>query len=119
MCHCPTLPELIYYDQRPSGFEDSFAKVADGPWVELFRCGLCGQLWRIDVWDKYQVRFAAKITTQNGWIEFNTTTFQKSLILKERGGYGDSTCICINCNNPTVKGMLICIDHLYGNGNRK
>ena len=119
MCQCSLLPDIIYYDQRPNGFEDSLVKVANGPWVELFRCSSCSQFWRIDMWDKYRIRFAVKVVSEMGWIEFDSTVLEKELMLKERGGHGEATCICINCQQPVVMGMLLCIDHLYENGNRK
>jgi hypothetical protein len=119
MYHCQSLAALVYYEQLLAGFEDILRKVADGPWVELKQCTTCGQLWRIDVWDKYQVRFVAKIESELDWASVDTVSLQKELMLASRGGLGDSKCVCMGCDNQVVKNMAICIEHLYETGNRR
>jgi hypothetical protein len=119
MCQCSTLPETIYLESKPSGFDLTLVELAVGNWVKLFRCSACKQLWRIDEWDKYQTQFAAKVPDIEAWESYDTTPFQKQLLLQSRGGLSNDICNWAACGKPAVKGVAFCIDHLFETGARK
>jgi hypothetical protein len=93
--------------------------VAVGNWVRLHRCKACGQLWRIDEWDKYQTQFAAKVPSFEGWESFDTSKLQKDFLIQSRGGLTQSECSWAGCKNAQVKGVAYCADHLFETGARE
>jgi hypothetical protein len=119
MCQCATLPEVIYLESKPSGFESALVELSVGNWVKLFCCSECKQLWRIDEWDKYQTQFAAKVPDIETWRSYDIVPFQKQLLLQSRGGLSDNICNWARCGKPAVKGVAFCIDHLFDTGARK
>ena len=119
MCQCATLPEVIYLESKPDGFEATLVELAVGNWVKLFRCSDCKQLWRIDGWDKYQTQFAAKVPSIEAWEMYDSTALQKQLLLQSRGDLSDGICSWARCGKPAVRGVAFCIDHLYETGARK
>lgn len=94
-------------------------KIKTGDWVELHKCKICGQHWRIDGWDQGQQRFVVKIDDTEKWQDFDITPLIKDLLLKNRGGLIDKECIWAGCKNKRVKGVVYCVDHLYETGARK
>lgn len=119
MCQCTKLPELLYLESKPDGFDSTLVELSVGNWVKLFRCEECNQLWRIDEWDKYQTQFAAKVPDIETWESYDTTQFQKQLLLQSRGGLSNSICNWACCEKPAVKGVVFCVDHLFESGARK
>jgi hypothetical protein len=113
------MPSLLYLEDLPILFKQRSTKVATENWYELFRCNSCDQLWRLDIWDKEQDQFAAKVPSAHDWVEFDTIPAQKELLLKTRGGIGSIQCSWAQCNQTAVKNLLICVDHLYEMGNRR
>ncbi|MBB5358049.1 hypothetical protein HDE76_001255 [Rhodanobacter sp. ANJX3] len=119
MCLCATLPDAVYIDYQPSAFVGSMVQLAVGNWVELCRCSSCGQLWRIDEWDKYQVQVAIKVSAVEGWDSFDFKPIQLKLLVNARGGLTNECCAWANCNHHAVKGVAYCAEHLYDTGARK
>jgi hypothetical protein len=119
MCQCATLPEVIYFELKPDGFEATLVELAVGNWVKLFRCSECKQLWRIDEWDKYQTQYAAKVPSIEAWEAHVTKALQKQLLLHSRGGLSENICGWARCGKPAVQGVAFCIDHLYETGARR
>lgn len=119
MCLCAESPELFDVEGASDAFKRSLTKVASGPWVDLWQCAECPQRWRIDVWDKYQVQFAAKIPAEADWIAFDTVPLQKQLLIAARGGLGDQACAWAQCDQRALKGAALCADHLHAMGARR
>ena len=119
MCQCAELPEVIYFGSEPDVFQSTLVELSVGNWVKLFRCSDCEQLWRIDEWDKYQTQFAAKVPDIDTWETYDTTPFEKQLLLQSRGGLSDNICTWARCGQPAVKGVAFCVDHLFESGARK
>jgi hypothetical protein len=117
-CSCTSVPDLFKLDSYPE-FESRTEKVAIGNWVRLHRCIHCGQLWRLDEWDKYQTRFAVRIASFEGWQDFDATPLQKAILVQARGGLADARCIWSGCDKPQVKGVAYCADHLFQTGARE
>jgi hypothetical protein len=117
-CNCDSLPDLFKLDSR-QGFESGTERVAVGNWVRLHRCAGCGQLWRLDEWDKYQTRFAVRIPSFDGWEAFDATPLQKAFLVQARGGLTGATCIWAGCGKLQVKGVVYCADHLFQTGARE
>ena len=119
MCHCAGLPEVIYVESKPSGFDATLVALAAGNWVKLYRCTDCEQLWRIDIWDRLQTQFAAKISNIQTWEERDIEPEVKQLLFQSRGGLSGAICIWAGCGKPAIQGVVICIDHLYQTGARQ
>lgn len=119
MCHCATLPDIIYWESRPAEFESMLIELSTGNWIKLFRCSECQQLWRVDEWDKYQVQFAVKVPSVDGWETFDAAPLEKLLLLQSRGGTSNNTCAWAHCGKPAMMGVAFCVDHLYETGARK
>lgn len=118
-CKCKESPKVEYLNELDDSFKVNLEKIDTGFWVELFECKICGQLWKIDVWNKYQYQFAIKIDDHDKWESFDLTEDKKRLLLKARGGLTNEACIVKDCNKKCVKGVVYCIDHLYNTGVRK
>ena len=117
-CLCFKLPKLVKVDGRFDLLKQ-LEKIDTGNWVNLFRCNKCGQHWRIDECDKYQIQFAVKINNPIHWQEFDTTPLQKQFLIESRGGITNEQCIWQGCFRHCVKGVDYCIDHLFQTGARE
>lgn len=119
-CNCSNLNRLVDVSDISPDFENNLTEISEGNWVKLMRCPSCGQLWRVDVWDKLQIQFAVKLDSEDGWEHVDTTALQKQFLLESRGGNEEGTsCIWAGCDLPAVKGVVYCIEHLYKTGARK
>lgn len=118
-CKCAKLPDAFFYEAAPEFFLEDLEELAIGSWVKLFKCKLCAQNWSIDEWDKYQERTILKVSEVANWQEIDSTPLRKSLLLEYRGGTIDENCIWAGCNGKQVKGVVLCINHLYATGARK
>ena len=119
-CHCKELSQLIDVENASTDFENRLTELESGNWVRLMQCPHCNQLWRVNVWDKYQVQFAFKIEDIEGWEEFDGLEFQKKFLLESRGGTESSgECAMQNCVDLPVKNVAFCVEHLYETGARK
>lgn len=120
MCACGDLPDLIEVAAQQPHFEADLDVLDQGNQVTLLRCRRCRQLWRMDVPDRLQVRFAAKLTERDGWERFDTVPREKRFLLASRGGLQASgECVRAGCANRPVRGVAYCVDHLHAIGWRK
>jgi hypothetical protein len=119
MCSCTTLPKAIYVNDQPPTFLGSMAQLATGNWVRLCRCAICGQLWRIDEWDKYQDQVAIKVSAIESWDSCDYKPLKLQLLVNARGGLSKEQCAWANCSHVAVKGVAFCAEHLYDTGARK
>jgi hypothetical protein len=119
MCLCSECPKAIYLDDQPSTFLSTMTQLAVGNWVKLCRCSNCGQLWRIDEWDKYQVQVAIKVSEIDGWDSFDFKPLQLELLVNARGGLSKEPCAWANCSHTAVNGVAYCAEHLYNTGARR
>jgi hypothetical protein len=94
-------------------------KLETGNWIHLYRCRECGQNWRVNERDKYQVQFAVKIADVTRWKEFDSTSLQKQYLLETHGGLTEEVCIWAGCGQNRLKGVVYCVDHLYATGARE
>jgi hypothetical protein len=122
-CDCEILPVYTYYDPE-RGISQKlrpFAMpVTKKNWRELFRCEICGTFWRIDTEDKYQQGYVWKVGVfRDDWASVEFVEQQKELLLQRRGGNIDVTSIWAGCDKKRVKGMAVCIDHLFSTGARR
>jgi hypothetical protein len=117
-CDCANLQDLFKLESRPR-FEAGTDKIAAENWVRLHRCRSCGQLWRIDEWDKYQTRFVVRVPSAEAWETFDPVELQKQFLITSRGGLSDAKCVWSGCRNPQVKGVAYCADHLFQTGARE
>lgn len=115
------LPQYLYYDDMPKEIKNKLIRFDSNSndWRELFKNTSTGQLWVIDVWDKYTYQIAIKINDPKDWKSEKYEDYSKDLLLQSRGGYGEGECMWMNCNKQRVKGVVYCIDHLYETGARK
>ena len=95
-----------------------FSELDVGNWVYLMKCPTCGQLWRVDEWDKYQPQYAVKLPTSENWQAFEAIPLIKKKIVENRGGISEQLCMWRNCNEKQVNGSAFCVDHLYETGAR-
>ena len=87
--------------------------------MNLFACPVCNQLWAIDEWDKYTIQTAAKIEEKEDWENNDRIDLKKELLISERGGLTDDSCVWADCSGRTVKGVAYCIEHLWKTGARR
>ena len=119
MCLCGTLPTLVDADNASEGFMRTLVKIDAKNWLELFSCSGCGQLWSIEIPDKYQARYAFKVQSNDCWADINITDQVKQLIVASHSGLSEAPCVWSACPNYAVKGFALCADHLFEMGVRK
>lgn len=117
-CVCGEMPDVFYYEDVTAGFEKHLREVSIGDWVLLQQCQVCGTLWAIDGWDKYQHQVAARVAAKDDW-QSASEEQRKDLLLKSRGGEEHEHCIWAGCNKWRIKGVVFCINHLWEMGARK
>ena len=115
------LSSSVFFDEVSDDIKHSLIKIGSisEEWMEIFENKITGQLWVIDIFDKYQPRVAIKIGSIEEIKDINFEIIRKELLLKSRGGIDDGLCIMKDCNKNRVKGVVYCIDHLYEIGTRK
>jgi hypothetical protein len=119
MCICADLPELIYLEDQPPGSVGPLIHVDTGDWVKLCRCDRCGQLWRIDVPDKYQPQIAVKVPAIDNWESLESKPFVLEHLIRSRGGLSEDLCVFAGCGKAAIKGVAYCAEHLYEMGARR
>jgi len=118
-CYCNKLSSIVDVEASPPGFDEKLKIIKEDTWRNLKQCKTCGQLWRVDVWDRLQTQFAVKLETDENWTSIDITELQKGFLLNSRGGTDPgNTCIWVGCNLSAVKGVAYCINHLYDTGAR-
>ncbi|WP_182164237.1 metal-binding protein [Rugamonas brunnea] len=92
--------------------------VDTGDWIKLLQCPECGQLWRVDAWDKYQTLYASKLSTPEGWKLTDMVSLIKKRMVENHGGADTSPCLAKGCKHFALKGRAYCVDHFYETGAR-
>ena len=118
-CQCKQLQPLVDLENVGKEWMADFTEIEVGNWVHLQRCPVCGQLWRVDAWDKYQPQYAVKLSTSDGWQAFDATPLLKRQMIENRGGVSNERCMWRNCEAKQVKGSAFCVEHLYETGARR
>lgn len=117
-CSCAQQDALVDITDGYPRFAERFDLVATGNWVKLMRCPTCGQLWKVDEWDKYQTLYALKIAHQEFWESADATSLVKDRMVQNRGGLSDDKCMWQHCKLKAVRGSAYCVNHLYDTGAR-
>lgn len=111
-CQCSSLSEIARLEDHADQFR-KMQEVEQGNWCWLNQCQSCGQLWRVDVWDKGHTQFVIKIAQRDGWKDFDTIPLRKRYLVQSYGGLTDETCSWAGCSGRCVKGVAFCVDHLW------
>ena len=117
-CRCADLPEIVRLDEHPT-IESGSEQLEMANWTRLMCCRVCGQLWAVDEWEKYQRQLAVKIPQREGWGSFDTMPLRREFLVQSRGGLTDEPCIWAGCGQPRVRGVVYCADHLWKTGARE
>jgi hypothetical protein len=119
MCDCSDLPGLVYAADHPVSLFGDMEKAGAGSWAELRRCEACGQLWRLDVWEKYQDQIAVKVPAPDGWTEFDAKPLILKALVAARGGLSSDKCAWLGCDDFSVRKVAYCPEHLFAAGARR
>lgn len=118
-CRCFSLPLAFFAEEAPRGFVDSLVeKAVSQNWKRLRACPVCGALWAVDEWDKYHDQVVTRVSDMSRW-DADSEEERKGLLLRSRGGTSDEKCVWSGCKKKRVRGVAMCIDHLYATGARK
>lgn len=117
-CCCRQQETIVDVTKDYSGFVSKLGALEFGDWVKLMRCPECGQLWKVDEWDKYQTLYALKVPSNEGWKKIDSTPLIKERMVRNRGGLESSKCMWDQCSLNAVKGSAYCVNHLYDTGAR-
>lgn len=116
-CSCGESSAEIRVDGTVKQLYPNFEMIKASDWRALLKCPVCGQLWSVDEWDKYQVQLAVKLPDANTW-KLDDTDRRKAFLLRSRGGYDAGTCFRAGCEAKSIKGSAYCVDHSYAVGMR-
>lgn len=117
-CRCIDQANLVEVGQDYTEFVSGMRHVDTGDWVQLLQCPECGQLWRVDGWDKYQTLYALRLSTPEAWREIDMKPMIKAHMVENHGGVGTSSCLANGCDELALKGRAFCVDHFYETGAR-
>lgn len=115
-------PAVSYFDESTGGARERVTElelVATENWRRLYRHKGDGSHWALDEWDQYQERFLVRVKNLNSWATEDHSVAEKSLLLEQRGGESHALCMWRGCGQRAVRGVAICVDHLYAQGVRK
>ena len=117
-CQCREAPAVVDLSEQGKEFVAGFSQLEIGDWVYLMKCPVCGQLWRVDEWDKYQTQYAVKLPGFDNWQAFDAVPLIKQKMIENRGGVEENSCTWRNCEEKQVNGSAFCVHHLYETGAR-
>ena len=117
-CQCREAPALVDLSEQGKELVAGLSQLEIGDWVYLMKCPVCGQLWRVDEWDKYQPQYAVKLPGIENWKAFDAVPLIKQKIIENRGGVLEKSCMWRNCEEKQVNGSAFCVNHLYETGAR-
>lgn len=118
-CKCAKLEDAFFVETAPRGFVSSMRQLDMADWKRLYECPVCGALWAVDEWDKYQDQAVSRVADRENWSTEESEQMRKQLLRKSRGGEEGGECIWAGCHKPCIKGVVYCLDHLYATGARK
>src|SRR2546426_7991411 len=102
-CSCSQQEALVDITNSHSEFTGNLNVIEFGNWVKLMQCPDCGQLWRVEEWDKYQTLYALKVASNVGWEKIDSTRLIKERMVRNRGGLENSKCMWEKCSLNGVK----------------
>ncbi|MGF6569119.1 hypothetical protein ABH945_001195 [Paraburkholderia sp. GAS333] len=116
-CDCHDQPAIRRIDGVVPKLFPGFRLVDTAHWRALVRCPMCGQLWAVDEWDKYQIQFAVKVEDAKGW-NASDEALRKEYLVQSRGENATAKCMWNGCEKNQLNGSAYCVDHLYATGAR-
>lgn len=111
LCKCKSCPSALEICNDYSKFISTLRELEWNNWKSLMKCSVCGQLWRVDSWEKYHATFAVKIMESTGWRELSCKELIKPIMLEVCAGYSDETCGFENCLELKLKLSKFCLEH--------
>jgi sarcosine oxidase delta subunit len=114
-CNCSQQSSVERIDGPNSRLYSNCKQIERREWQVLMQCPACGQLWKVDEPDKFQVQLAMKIDRPEDMDESDEPR-RKSYLLESRNGLGAERCSRIGCKATQVRDSAFCLDHLYALG---
>ena len=115
MCNCNEQVNVVDITDCHKGFQKGLIALAFGHWEKLMECSECGQLWKVNEFEKYQTLYAVKVPNLNDWENVGNALI-KEKIVQDRGVITEQECMYSGCTHQQVKDSAYCIDHLYETG---
>jgi hypothetical protein len=119
---CDQLPEAFWLDRdHPRHeFEARLRElgIAGDGWIVEAECRECGQRWRVDQPDKYQVDRAIKVPSLKDWTDAEDRRARLGYLKRSFGGDSESACMWAGCPHRALRGIALCAEHAYANGAR-
>jgi hypothetical protein len=113
-CDCSSLPNFLRGDTSNAPCPGlHLVREREGGWLQLFHCPACGQYWQLDVWDKFQVGLAIKITEPSAWETFDDKPMRVAYLIQSRGGLSTERCGWHGCGAACLRGLVFCPTHAY------
>jgi hypothetical protein len=116
-----TWPQISYFHEGTRQSREIKAQlklIESQNWRDLYRA-TDGTYWRLDAYDKYQTRYLLRIDDLDTWWQFDSTALEKELLRQSRSESPNRRCRWINCENPALHKLEICVDHAYSQGLRE
>ena len=115
VCECESLPRIINLETYPNHLMDGLELIdeKDSGWRKLYRCGVDGCYWQVDVIDRLQTNCAIRIDDVSGWRTFDDKPVRLQYLIEARGGLTQDECIMAGCKNKTLKTLAYCPTHAY------
>ena len=114
---CRDLPNAVWlnHDVPRAALEQRLiAEGTDaGGWIVLARCRDCGQQWRVDQPDKYQVDLAIKVPASRAWSAAEDRGVRLDYLIRSHGGESTDPCIWAGCPHHALRGVAMCAEHAY------
>lgn len=79
---------------------------------KLHRCVGCGQLWIVD--DVTRGPLAVRARAESDLDDFDERPYRRALGISRHGGVQDRECLQRGCSERALRGVALCVDHLYG-----
>ena len=119
---CDQLPEAFWldHDYPRRAFTERLREIgtAGGGWIVEAECRDCGQRWRLDRPDKYEVDLAIKVPNFKGWTDAADRKARLTYLARSFGGEGDTHCVWTGCSRHALRGIAMCVEHAYASGAR-
>ena len=89
MCDCSKIKQWTEGHRNDKRFA-SMEELKIGDWCYLVKCQDCGQLWQVDVWDKYHRGLAIKyFSSVKEWERIPDKEIRKEAIIANHGGLSE------------------------------
>jgi len=109
------LTEEIYYADKEilDIIKLDFDLIDDKGWYQLYQYKKDKTFWRLDKWDKYQEQIFVRLISNGNWTEYDDTELRIKLLQTSKGNDSSRKCIWIDCDRPTLNGLVFCERHAY------